>query len=64
MTLKEKMKELDRHGAQLARYVGVKRSTATRWINGQKPLKKYHAKIAEYLGVSEEEVAGYWEAEE
>lgn len=60
MTLKDKLKELDRHGAQLARFVGVERSTVTRWANGQKPKAKQIPKIAEFCGVTEEETIKFW----
>lgn len=57
MTFKELLKEKDIHGAQLARKVGVKRCTVSRWTRGEmRPKIEEILKISQALGMSEREI--------
>ena len=63
--LKDLLKEKDLHAAQLARRIGVDRSTVSKWSSGKlKPKEKYLSKISEVLNVSVEEVIKCFEESE
>lgn len=42
---------------QVAAHVGVDQSTVTRWMAGSRPRRDQYPRLADYLNVSEEELA-------
>lgn len=51
--------EHDRYGllSELARYVGVSRTTTGKWAEGSYPSEQWHARIAEFFGLSPDHLA-------
>ena len=57
MTFKDLLRQKDIHAAQLARKLNLHRATVSKWCTKQtKPKIKYVPIIAEFLGVTVEEV--------